>query len=304
MSFHNGPITKALMIGIGVNTLAAGAFQYKHFFRLQLVPHITKHHQFWRLLSYQLAFPNSSNLFITQIILYNASIALERIFGSRKFGSFVFVSSFVSTCLTVVSMMVATSFGVNTSFSGPISLLFSILYSYSRTVPSAYRYSIMGATFTDKTPMYLLALLMALSTPPESLILSVIGLLAGAACRSDMLPFKAYRLPNWVNQLASKLRPLIGSTEPGFRPVSAVPESGLGSGQAGDAQGTANAGDPSLGTDLTSGVAAPTAATPRTPTQEEIAQLTAMFPAATRAQILNALGSTTSIEAAVERLIQ
>ena len=62
MSFHNGPITKgativnrrecsnvsdiiALMIGIGVNSLVSGAFQYRHFFRLQLVPHITKHHQ-------------------------------------------------------------------------------------------------------------------------------------------------------------------------------------------------------------------------------------------------------------------
>jgi hypothetical protein len=53
-------------------------------------------------------------------------------------------------------MMAATSLNVNTSFAGPISLIFSILYSYSRAVPSAYRYRVLGVTFTDKTPMYIL----------------------------------------------------------------------------------------------------------------------------------------------------
>jgi hypothetical protein len=131
---------------------------------------------------------------------------------------------------------------------------------------------------------------MALNSPPESLILSAVGLLTGAACRSDMLPFKAYRLPNWVNRIASVLRPLIGSTDPGFRPVSALPESGLAAGSSTTgAQEATNAGPPP--TDLTSGVT-DTANAPRNPTQEEIAQLSAMFPSATRAQILNAIGST------------
>lgn len=35
----------ALMLAVGVNSLCSGAFQYRHFFRLQLVPHVTKHHQ-------------------------------------------------------------------------------------------------------------------------------------------------------------------------------------------------------------------------------------------------------------------
>jgi hypothetical protein len=119
----------ALMLAVGVNSLVGGAFQYRPFFRLQLVPHLTKHHQvcalyspflthnthcvrplvsymfsllqWWRLLTYQLAFSSSSDVFISnsepqsltlscidrmQVILYNVSVALERIFGSRKFG--------------------------------------------------------------------------------------------------------------------------------------------------------------------------------------------------------------------------
>lgn len=107
-----------------------------------------------------------------------------------------------------------------------------------------------------------------------------------------MLPFKGYRLPNWVNKTASILRPLIGSTEPGFRPAAVLPESGLASGRGTNTTQEANhTGDPTLGAELTSGVA-DTAATPRSPTQEEITQLSAMFPEATRAQILNALSST------------
>lgn len=35
----------ALMLAVGVNSLVSGAFQYRPFFRLQLVPHLTKHHQ-------------------------------------------------------------------------------------------------------------------------------------------------------------------------------------------------------------------------------------------------------------------
>lgn len=33
------------MLGLGVNSFISGAFQYKHYFRLQLVPHISRHHQ-------------------------------------------------------------------------------------------------------------------------------------------------------------------------------------------------------------------------------------------------------------------
>lgn len=131
---------------------------------------------------------------------------------------------------------------------------------------------------------------MAFNSPPDSLILSGIGLLTGVACRSDMLPFNAYRLPNWVNKIASALRPLIGSTDPGFRPVSALPESELATrSSVTGAQETTNPGP--APPDLTSGVPN-TANAPRNPTQEEIAQLSVMFPSATRAQILNAIGST------------
>jgi hypothetical protein len=35
----------AFMLGLGVNSFISGAFQYKHYLRVQLVPHISRHHQ-------------------------------------------------------------------------------------------------------------------------------------------------------------------------------------------------------------------------------------------------------------------
>lgn len=138
---------------------------------------------------------------------------------------------------------------------------------------------------------------MAISNPRESIISSVIGFITGALCRSDAFPFKSYRLPRWVNRLASLLRPIIGSTEPGFRSISALPEHGIASTRTygphgnGDLDASAVGLDPSIGFDSGGGTGRGEGA-PRAPAQEEIAQLTAMFPDATRLQIVNALSST------------
>jgi hypothetical protein len=138
---------------------------------------------------------------------------------------------------------------------------------------------------------------MALSAPPESLISSAIGVITGALCRSDMLPFKAYRLPRWVNSIASLLRPLIGATEPGFRSISALPERGVGARGTDDEQLDGDVDATAMGLNGSAGFDGGVAGgrnetTTRNPTQEEIAQLTSMFPSATRLQIVNALSST------------
>ncbi|KAG8818041.1 hypothetical protein FRC19_010916 [Serendipita sp. 401] len=96
-------------------------------------------------------------------------------------------------------------------------------------------------------------------------------------------------------------RPLIGSTDSGYRTYAALPELGL------ERENETTNTNPTV-----EGVGLPESAdvgnggnvAPRQPTQEEIAQLTAMFPNAARVQIVNAISSTPSLEAAVERLIQ
>ncbi|CAG8580583.1 5567_t:CDS:2 [Acaulospora colombiana] len=211
-------------------------------------------------------------------------LLLKSSFTTQPFTWREFLEARNSGCLsagfTLLASTVATYFNVTTAFSGPVSVMFCILYSYSRVIPSAYRYRVFGLSFTDKSPVYGVALLV-----------TIIGILSGAACRSDLFPFKAYRLPNWIIKIASAFRPLIGATEPGFRSISALPERGVNST---DLQGST---DEPLTTNVrmedTGGVNTENNAAPnRSPTQEEISQLTAMFPNATRVQILNALTST------------
>lgn len=93
------------MLGIALTSVAAGIFDLKHYLNLQLVPHISKHHQvrhtvlpavkiqftltvplkYWRLLVYHLVCGSSSDLLLVETYLYNVSICVERAFGSVKY---------------------------------------------------------------------------------------------------------------------------------------------------------------------------------------------------------------------------
>ena len=74
--------------------------------------------------------------------------------------------------ITTLAVLALTSrFGVTRIPGGPSALVFSILYNYSRVVPSVYRYRIMGVTFTDKLNMYIIAL--AVSPIPVSFRLHI-----------------------------------------------------------------------------------------------------------------------------------
>lgn len=41
--------------------------------------------QYWRLAAHHLAFSNSSDLFVAELVLYNVGVQVERQFGSIKF---------------------------------------------------------------------------------------------------------------------------------------------------------------------------------------------------------------------------
>lgn len=45
MSFENAPVTKGLMVGLGLTSILVGLFDVKHYFHLQLVPHLSRHFQ-------------------------------------------------------------------------------------------------------------------------------------------------------------------------------------------------------------------------------------------------------------------
>lgn len=203
-----------LMMGYALTSIVCGIFDVKHHLHLQvwisyssirffltapysqLVPHISRHHQvmihslakiaqpetippvvqYWRLVTHHLAFSNSSDLLVAQLLLYGVGINIERQFGSVKYAvctidtktlerstktlphqSFAIVSTLMSTILEFSSLILLNRFGLNHIPPGPTALVFSILYQWYRLVPSAYHFRIFGVSLTNKSFMYILA---------------------------------------------------------------------------------------------------------------------------------------------------
>ncbi|KAF8318147.1 hypothetical protein DL93DRAFT_2148374 [Clavulina sp. PMI_390] len=225
MSFAHAPVIKALMIGLGVSSLLLSISDAKHYAHVQLRPHISRDHQYWRLFFYQLAFTNSSDLFLSELLLYHIGIPVERAFGSLKFASFALVSSLLSTLFIFTSLIAFNRIGLNHIPAGPTALILSIVYQYHRTTPTTYTFRISKIDFSNKIFYYILAFQLALSWPPETALTSAIGLLSGALYRSDMLGLNSFRLSPTFQSLAIRVvGPYMGNLQPPVRRNQALPD--------------------------------------------------------------------------------
>ncbi|KAL6309787.1 hypothetical protein BKA93DRAFT_723014 [Sparassis latifolia] len=221
MSFEHASVTKGLMLGIALTSISAGIFDVKHYLHLQLVPHISKHHQqYWRLFTHHIACANSSDLFLVELLLFNVGVQIERAFGSFKFASFILVSAVVSTISTFLSLIILhTSKYLGSSFNhipcGPLAIIFSVIYQYRRLVPPAYQFRVFGVALDDKIWVYAVAALLSISHLPSTLLLAVLGLLSGYVYRSDMFQLKSWRIPQSVHKLVLYyVKPLMGEGGP------------------------------------------------------------------------------------------
>jgi membrane associated rhomboid family serine protease len=228
MSFENALVTKGLMVGSAVSSILVGLFDFKHYFHLQLVPHVSSHHQYWRLLVHHLAFSNSTDLFLAEILLFNVGVLVERQFGSAKYASFAAITILLGTIVEFVSLILFHRFGLNHIAMGPSVLIFGIVYQYSRIVPAAYSFRIFGVPLSNKNVPYLLALQLAASRLPGSAAVAIIGILTGQLYRSDLANFRSYRLPSFVIEFATRfILPLLGSARPPHRSNRAIPDERL-----------------------------------------------------------------------------
>jgi len=84
MSFTNTPVTRALVLGLVMGSIAATIFDVKHYFYLLIDPHILRYHQPWRIFLFQLCYTNSSEVLFACMTLYNMRV-IERFWGSRKY---------------------------------------------------------------------------------------------------------------------------------------------------------------------------------------------------------------------------
>ncbi|KAI8369886.1 hypothetical protein EDC96DRAFT_543050 [Choanephora cucurbitarum] len=240
--FYNVPVTKFLVLFVGMSSILAAIFNLKQYFHLQLTPHITLHHQFWRLFTSHVAFGNSGDVFFGSLLLYTLRV-IERQYGSAKYIAFIALSAIIATFLEIGALVVGAQIGLKSIPSGPYAILFSSLYQYHRIIPITYRFRIFGIVMTDKLFLYILAIQMAFSQSYQTLVPTLCGLLAGALYRTDITNMKQWRFPGILQRLTKRLiKPYLVSspiarsaaTTPtqrpfiaGITPVDAITNTGL-----------------------------------------------------------------------------
>ncbi|KAG2141683.1 hypothetical protein BD769DRAFT_1626204 [Suillus cothurnatus] len=297
MSFEHAPVTK-----VHWTSIVCGIFDVKHYLHLQLVPHMSRNHQYWRLLLHHTAFSNSSDLLIAEILLYGVGCTCRTSVWECKFASFTVGLRLLATILEFLTLILFHNMGINKIPSGPSALLFSILYQWYRLIPPAYHFRIFGIAGSNKAFVYILASQLALGHLPGSFAPAAVGLLTGFIYRSELVNIKSWRLTRF-------LLPLVGSTRAPRRSTRARPET------------THQTPSPDIGNEEIIATARPSAGTEETggsvmregneqgttgvrvPSDAEITQVTTMFPNMQRAVIVGALQRSPNIESAVELLL-
>ncbi|GAA5875314.1 hypothetical protein JCM1840_001927 [Sporobolomyces johnsonii] len=246
-------LSRSVILVLCSCSLLAAITSTQHYFNVPWTPHLTRDHQFYRFASRWLVWTNSSQLVIAVFVLWYASLDVERIWGSRKYASFLVVMAGLTTVLEALSLVLFSRAGLRTLPAGPFALTFAVIYQSHRLLPTLYHFQLLhpSLTLNNRFPLYLLSLLLLTSEPPSSVLLCLIGLLSSMAYSSGALPLslRQWRIPQRVyDTLAQALGPFMGVGSAQRAPVrgtAVTPEEamlqglGLGSGGAGGATASA-----------------------------------------------------------------
>jgi len=209
--FDSTPVTQAIVVGTVVASVLVSLAEAKDYVYLQLSPHLWPWQEYWRLLTSQICYVNSTEVLFAAWTLYNLRV-IERLWGSRKFLSFALITApYTLVIPPLLSFLLRPiTFGrTNYIAAGPTPLLFAILAQYYTIVPSVYQYiigetspnssaSAFPFTFTSKSSSYFLPLQLALSQFPASIIPALVGWTVGLAYRYELMPGTQWRVPKWI----------------------------------------------------------------------------------------------------------
>ncbi|KAF1845357.1 uncharacterized protein K460DRAFT_355186 [Cucurbitaria berberidis CBS 394.84] len=220
--FTNAPVSQFLVFSTVIGAILATFTDTRYYLHIQVVPHIWSYRQFWRFATWQISFTNSTEVLFGVLTFYQLRV-IERLWGSRKFASFLLATLPYTTLLPpllLTFVLRPLSFGrINYLPAGPTPILFALLANYYAAIPYTYRYKISpwassspqsntqalsslwsrSITLTSKTMSYLPPLQLALSQFPGSLLAAAVGWVVGTAYRRDLLPGASrWRVPGWI----------------------------------------------------------------------------------------------------------
>ncbi|KAH7135975.1 hypothetical protein B0J11DRAFT_426789 [Dendryphion nanum] len=223
--FTNAPVSQFLVFSTVVGALVASLTDTRYYLHIDVVPHIWNYGQFWRLLTWQFCFANSTEVLFAVLGFYQLRV-IERLWGSRKFASFLLSTLPYTTLLPPLLLTLVLrplTFGrINHLPAGPTPIIFALMANYYAAIPYTYRYRLSpyssssstpssspssqstslwskSVTLTSKSTSYLAPLQLALSQFPGSLLAAAVGWAIGTAYRRDVLPYAAsWRVPGWL----------------------------------------------------------------------------------------------------------
>ncbi|KAK6385699.1 uncharacterized protein PV06_08081 [Exophiala oligosperma] len=232
--FTHAPVSRFLIFwSVGASILTS-VLDIKHLVSVKPAPHLWPYLQFSRLLTFQLSHTSSTELLFSTALLYHFRV-LERLWGSRKYASFVVVAVALNILLlpTFTVLLKVATFGVyNYLPAGSVAVVFAALSAWADEVPRLYRWKIVTSTSTagegetssqsqspppnggagglggginniilsDKTTTYVLAAQLALSQFPYQLLPAAVGWTIGSAWMGEILPagLGRWRVPPWM----------------------------------------------------------------------------------------------------------
>ncbi|KAI9046743.1 hypothetical protein LZ554_009481 [Drepanopeziza brunnea f. sp. 'monogermtubi'] len=216
--FANAPVSRSLTFLLIGFSILASVTDTKHYFYIQVDPHLWRYHQIWRIFTYQLCYTNSTEVLFSAMTMYHMRV-VERLWGSRKYASFIALSFLFTTVLAPLLLaLFLRPISLNTFNylpAGPTPTIFSLLAQYHAVIPYVYKYriaaspflsppnpspgSFTGLTFSDKSYVYLPAIQLALSQFPGSLLCATVGWVVGYMWRNEVLPgsFTRWRVPGY-----------------------------------------------------------------------------------------------------------
>ncbi|GAM82143.1 hypothetical protein ANO11243_001220 [Dothideomycetidae sp. 11243] len=190
--FTNAPLSRTLLSAVVVLSVLASITDTKYYFWIAIKSHLFEHRQYWRMLTWQLCYTNSTEVLFAAMTLYQLRV-IERLWGTRKFG---------------VRLV-----------SGPTAIIFALLAQYHAAIPYLYKYQVSATDtmrpdagtslmLTSKSTSYLLPAQLALSQFPGSAIAALIGWVVGVAYRRELLPGGAsrWRFPDMASKRAERDR--------------------------------------------------------------------------------------------------
>ncbi|KAF4591549.1 UBA domain-containing protein Ucp14 [Ophiocordyceps camponoti-floridani] len=209
MTFTNAPVTQLAVLGLVSGSVLTSLSDVKHYFYILIDTHLWRYRQLWRLLAYQLCYVNSAEVLFAAMSVYNLR-PVERMWGSRKYASFLVVSYLLAALLCPLVMVVLRPVSVdlfNYVPPGPTPVIFAVLAQFYAMVPHTYKFRVAtshdassGLTLSDKSYQYLVAFHLSLLQWPGSIVGAIVGWLIGHAWRGGVLPASlvTWRLPGWM----------------------------------------------------------------------------------------------------------